>query len=165
MTIEEKIAWAEDCLASHGALLLSDPKLGQLLEAFKGARAASHLEMQKAGIGEICHKCETQGGGSCCGAGIEQRYDQWILVANLLLGVSIPKSRWNRDSCLFLGPEGCVLLARHTICVDYLCKDLVNQVDPRCISRLREKEGKELELLFFICERINEVIKEGEQAR
>ncbi len=163
--IMKKIDHARDRFAACQDILLSDSKLLELLTAFKEARALSHAEMERCGVADICRKCETEAGGSCCGAGIENRYDQWILIANLLLGVSLPETRWKADSCYFLGPKGCILLARHTICVDYLCKDVINQVEPYRISWMREKEGQELEFLFFICERIKGLIKDCEQAR
>lgn len=158
-TIEDKVAWAKAQFARWQGLLLSDPTLTALLNAFKSAVSLSHTEMHEAGIADICRRCEKENGGSCCGAGIENRYDQWILIANLLLGVRLQEARWKQDSCLFLGPNGCTLIARHPICVNYLCKDITQQVAKEKIARMREKEGKELELLFFVCERIKWIIR------
>ena len=158
--IKEKIERAKKRFASCDRILLSDSKLLELLSSFKEARALSHAEMERAGITDICRRCETEAGGSCCGAGIEERYDQWILIANLLLGVTLPEARWKADSCYFLGPTGCTLAARHAICVNYLCKNITDQVNPQRITQMREKEGEELEVLFFVCERIKEIIKD-----
>jgi len=158
--IEEKVTWAESQLSSCKEAVLADPGLTELLQLFKGAKALSQSHMEGSGIVEICRRCEMEGGGSCCGAGIEDRYDEWLLLVNLLLGVKLPRQRWKDDSCFFLGPEGCKLAARHAICINYLCKEVIDQVDAEQIARLREKEGEELELLFFICERVRKIVKE-----
>jgi len=160
-TIEEKVNWAREQFALCQGLFFSDPKLLELVTAFRNAVGSSHTEMQEAGIAHICRRCETEAGGSCCGAGIEDRYDQWILIANLLLGVNLQEARWKQDSCFFLGPNGCTLVARHPICVNYLCKDVTEQVAQEKIIRMRQKEGEELELLFLICERIKRIVKSG----
>ncbi|RLB41903.1 MAG: hypothetical protein DRH12_07035 [Deltaproteobacteria bacterium] len=165
MTIEEKIAWAETQFVTSKAWFFSDTVLTGLLEKFRSARADCRFLMAEAGIIDICRRCE-QEEGSCCGAGIEDRYDKWILLANLLLGARLPRKRWKEDSCFFLGPWGCVLTARHAICVNYLCKNITDEVEPDKIALLREREGKELELLFFICERLRKIIrKRGQQGR
>ncbi|HDM10054.1 MAG TPA: hypothetical protein ENF92_06010 [Desulfobacteraceae bacterium] len=158
--IEERIAWAENQFSSCKELCFADSKLSELLRLFRGARTLSQSQMERCGIVEICRRCEMEGGGSCCGAGIEDRYDEWLLLVNLLLGVKLPRQRWKDDSCFFLGPEGCKLVARHAICINYLCKEVIDQVDAEQIARLREKEGEELELLFFICERVKKIVKE-----
>jgi len=159
-SIEEKITWAKARFSSCKRELISDAELAALLKVFKRARELSHQEMRRAGITRICHRCEVEDGGSCCGAGIEDHYDQWLLLTNLLLGVRLPKARWKDDSCFFLGSNGCMLMARHAICVNYLCKEISKQVDPLQVALMREKEGEELESLFFVCERIKKVIRD-----
>lgn len=113
--------------------------------------------MTKTGIPEICRKCEKDEGGSCCGAGLEDKYDRWLLLVNLLLGIKLPKNRYDTKSCFFLGEGGCLLKARHVICVNYLCKKITDQIDPHKISVLREKEGIELYALFILNERLKKI--------
>jgi hypothetical protein len=160
--IEAKIAWAEKCYDKIGDRLLRDDKIAELLVKSKEAIFASHKEMADVGVVNECKGCEEREGGSCCGAGLENRYGGVLLLINFLLGVKIPRDRPDPSSCSFLGKKGCLLPARHTICVDYLCKKITDRIDPQNqkIVALREKEGVELERLFFLYERIKEIINE-----
>jgi hypothetical protein len=158
--IEAKIAWAEKCYDKIGDRLLRDDKIAELLVKSKEAIFASHKEMADVGVVNECKGCEEREGGSCCGAGLENRYGGVLLLINFLLGVKIPRDRPDPSSCSFLGKKGCLLPARHTICVDYLCKKITDRIDPQKIVALREKEGVELERLFFLYERIKEIINE-----
>jgi hypothetical protein len=152
--IEKKIAWAEDLHSRLRHDLLQDPTLAQLLKDLRSAIQDSHHEMVRAGIVAACTDCEKRGGGSCCGAGLENHYSGLLLLINLLLDVRLPTKRLDPASCFFLGKEGCQLLARHVLCVNFLCKKITDHVDPDKIRCLREKEGVELELLFLLNERI-----------
>ena len=152
--IEVKVAWAEACWREKGDLLLEDRGIADLLGELKTAIHSSHDEMVESGIADECRNCEQMGGGSCCGAGLENHYTGTLLLINLLLDVSIPKQRNDASSCFFLGKRGCQLLARHVICINYLCKTIDSCIDPRKIAALREKEGIEVEALFLLNERI-----------
>jgi len=152
--VEEKIAWAEDCYERFGNQFFSDRTISDFTERLKRAVQTSRDEMTAAGIDAICRECEENEGGSCCGHGIENRYDGWLLFINLLLKVSLPKKRYDPQSCFFLGKEGCILLARHVICVNYLCKKLTDRIDPGTIKSLRQKEGDELNALFLLHENV-----------
>jgi hypothetical protein len=152
--IEEKIAWAENCYERFGSKFLTDRTIVDLLEKLKRAVRNSREEMTAAGIDDICSECERNEGGSCCGHGIENKYDGWLLLINLLLNVGLPKKRYDPKSCFFGGETGCVLLARHVICVNYICKKIADRVDPRKIKSLRKKEGEELNTLFLLHENV-----------
>ena len=73
--IEEKIAWAHWCYDEFGSSLLKDEKISELLVRVKNALRQSYRQMFKTGIVDICRKCELEEGGSCCGAGLENKYD------------------------------------------------------------------------------------------
>jgi len=151
-SVKEKIAWAETCYEEKGGLFLGDERCVILLSRLKEAVRASRTAMAVTGIADECKRCEEREGGSCCGAGLENKYDGTLLLINLLLGIQIPKQRSDPSSCLFLGSEGCLLIARQVICVNYLCKKLEHHIDPLKIAVLREKEGIELECLFLLHE-------------
>jgi len=158
-TLEEKIAWAEMCYEEKGGLFLRDERSKTLLSRLKGAVRASRTAMAVAGVEDECRTCEEREGGSCCGAGLENKYDGTLLLVNLLLGIQLPKQRSDPPSCLFLGPDGCLLIARQVICVNYLCKKIEDRINPSRIAVLREKEGVELECLFLLHERIKEKLR------
>ncbi len=148
--IEEKIAWAVEYYRQRGDRLRKDPRIDRLLTELQSALTASHQSMDKAGVVAACRDCEQLAGGSCCGAGIEDRYDPITLLINLLLGAQLPMSRQATDSCLFLGTEGCQLPARDVICVNYLCREVSAVIDPKRLTNLRAAEGRELETLFAL---------------
>ena len=161
-SVEEKIVWAEKCYEEKGGLFLRDERSATLLGRLKGAVRASRTAMAVAGITDECRRCEEREGGSFCGAGLENKYDGTLLLINLILGIQLPKQRSDPSSCLFLGPEGCLLIARQVICVNYLCKKIENRVNSSRIALLREKEGGELECLFFLKEHIKEKLRADE---
>ncbi len=157
--IEKKIAWGEYCYKKFADQILKDKTIADLLIKLKSAISASHKEMARTAIADICRECEENEGGSCCGAELENRYDGYILLINLLLGVGLPNERYDSKSCFFLGESGCLLQARHVICVNYLCKKVTDRIDPHKIIALREKEGEELDFLFRLNERIKKILE------
>ena len=157
--IAEKITWAEYYFKNYQGQILEDKTIGEHLDGLKNAIQASHKEMGKAGILDICKECDKNEGGSCCGAGLENKYDGWLLLINLLLKLRLPKERHGMESCFFLGEGGCILKARHVICVNYLCKNITDQIDPHGLKALREKEGDELSILFLLHERLKRVLR------
>ncbi len=156
--IEKKIRWAEECFQARRDQLLKDSILADLLERFTKAVNSSRKAMKETGIERTCRLCEEKEGGSCCGAGLEDHYSGSLLLINLLLAKRLPKARYDPRGCLFLTATGCSLLARHVICVNYLCKKITDRIDPEKIADLREKEGIELEILFHLNERIKTVL-------
>jgi hypothetical protein len=157
--IDAKIAWAETRHREVMDELLRDREIAELLDELRGAIHASHKEMAEAGVENECRNCEERDGGPCCGAGLENRYDAPLLLINLLLGVKLPREVYDPSSCFFLGAQGCLLLARHVICVNYLCKKITDHIDAEKIAALREKEGVELERLFHLHERIKKKMR------
>jgi hypothetical protein len=153
-SIEAKVAWAESCHQQFRRDLLDYPDLRGLLERTKHAIGASRLQMLETGIVELCTECDQVEGGSCCGAGIENRYDGVLLLINCLLDVKMPHARKDPGSCFFLGDQGCLLQARHVICVNYVCGKITGRIPPTTLNALREKEGEELELIFLLHEQI-----------
>ncbi len=114
--------------------------------------------MRAFGVARACKRCEEQEGGSCCGAGIENRYDPLQLLINLLLGVSLPVRRRFRDSCHFLEPDGCSLKARHVLCVNYLCTRLQQSLSVDERSTLQAILGEELDTGFILHEALRKTL-------
>jgi hypothetical protein len=158
--IEKKIAWAEDCNRKLRENLLSDKTVFDLLGRLRSAIQASHKAIKDSGILPLCMECDQDEGGSCCGAGLEDRYDGWLLLINLLLDVRLPKERRDSKSCIFLEKTGCLLQARHVICVNYVCKKITDRINPLKINVLREKEGEELNLLFLLNEQFKRALRD-----
>jgi hypothetical protein len=159
-SIHEKIAWARDCYKHAGDRLNEDPGIADLLNRLRKAISDSRDAMALSGIVAECMQCERHEGGSCCGADLENKYSGTLLLINLLLGKELPSGRTAPSNCYFLGEEGCRLLARHVICVNYICRKITDRIDPEDIATLREAEGRELALLFLLNERIKKHLRE-----
>ncbi|MEJ2586392.1 MAG: hypothetical protein P8165_02180 [Deltaproteobacteria bacterium] len=158
--IREKIAWAQACRERFGERLLEDRRVSAQLNALRAASKACAAEMTRSGVRDMCRTCEADEGGSCCGAGLEDRYDGWLLLINCLLGVDLPSRRRFEKSCFFLGENGCRLLARHVICINYVCKKITDALPPSSMHPLREKEGEEIHALFLLNETIKRLLRE-----
>jgi hypothetical protein len=156
--IEERIVWAGQCCTQVKDRLLGDPEVSSLLERLHRAIRDSRCKMAELGIGGLCKACEEEEGGSCCGAGLEKHFSGTLLLINFLLGVNIPTRRMDPASCFFLSRNGCRLLARHVICVNYLCAKITARIPAFEIACLRELEGAELDLLFVLHERVKTMV-------
>ncbi|MFO7967069.1 MAG: hypothetical protein R6U44_05675 [Archaeoglobaceae archaeon] len=152
-TIEQKIEWAEDIYARFGHKLLEDKQVQDLLKRLEENIEATYLCMDETGVSEECALC-AQRTGSCCGKGIEDKCDKVTLLINLLMGVELPNERELEDGCFFQGPNGCKLLAREVICINYLCVPIHQKVGQEDLIRLQEVGGEEMDTLFALGNRI-----------
>ena len=157
--VKERIAWAESCFQMAGVLFSKDEKVAALLSQFKSAVKASRQKMDKIGVVALCRECDQEEGGSCCGKGLESRYDAWLLLINRLLGVDLPRERHQAAGCFFLGEKGCLLMARHVICINYMCKKISNNIQPSILNDLQEVEGVEINCLFMLNEWVKRVFR------
>jgi hypothetical protein len=157
--IEDKMAWAKATFLGERNRLLADRNLVELLEALKAAIHRSHENMLRTGVVDLCRHCEEKEGGSCCGAGLEKHFSGMLLLMNLLLGVTLPQEREEPSSCFFLSPTGCRLLARHVLCINYVCNKITSRIKPDQLASLREAEGGEILLLFQVNEKLKKLVK------
>jgi hypothetical protein len=158
--ILDKIYWAEDRYHRYRNRLLGDPLVADLLERVRSAVSAADGVRAAAGIERMCAECETQEGGSCCGVGLEDKYDACLLLINRLLGVDLPHSREDTYSCWFLSERGCRLQARHVICVNYVCEKIEKGVKSGRMQKIREKEGAELAGIFRLHQRVTGLLQD-----
>jgi hypothetical protein len=157
--VEAKTAWAKACFDRERSRFLEDQGLVELLEALKNAVYWSRQQMLRTGIVDCCRDCEEKEGGSCCGSGLEKHYSGILLLINLLLGVTLPQQREEPSSCFFLSSTGCRLLARHVLCINYVCTKITSRIKPDQLAALREAEGEEILLLFQVNETLKKLLK------
>lgn len=154
MKIEEKIRIAQAMYRDRGEELKNAPAVsGRLEELAECAKESGRMSVA-SGVSEACRRCDEMEGGSCCGAGIENRYTPEMLLINLLLGVDLPDSRHSEKSCWFLGERGCLLAARDVLCINYLCTRLQREIPMENLIRLQETNGREMEVLFALHDRL-----------
>jgi hypothetical protein len=159
-TIHEKIEQAYNLLEICGSSLAEDPLIRALLKKLRDCIENTTQSMLNLGVVAECKNCEEKEGGSCCGVGIENKYDVVLLLTNLLLGGSLQNQEPIGNSCYFLGKNGCKLTARHVLCVNYICNKLQNKLTGDDLIALQTCAGEELDTLFLL----NEAIKQQMRA-
>ena len=158
-TIQEKIEQAQDLFESCGDSLRENPSIRTLLNKLQECIENTKDSMLKLGVVAECKHCEEQEGGSCCGTGIENKYDVELLLVNLLLEASLRNQQPSQNSCYFLGEKGCKLTARHVLCVNYMCQKLQKKLAREQLISLQTCAGEELDTLFILHEAIKKKIR------
>ncbi len=157
--ILKKIECAETIFGAYGRELLSDKKIKSLLDVYRQAIRQSWLQMEETGVVAECTDCATKGGASCCAKGIEDHFDATLLLINLLMGCELPSSRWDKTGCWFLGERGCRLIARHVICINYICRRLYNRIGEKGLQVVQVKMVEETDAGFFLEEAIKKWLR------
>ena len=141
----ETIARARSIWDEHGGAIMSQPGIPEHVDELRAAIRSNRALMKRLQVVRCCSRCASEKpGGGCCGATIENWYDHYILVMNLMLGAEIPDERINEESCIFLGPTGCSLMARFHFCINYLCQDIKNSLSQRQLEELCASNGHEI---------------------
>ena len=153
-TIQQKIAQAHKQLEVCGSWLKEDPLIQTLLRKLRTCIENTNRSMFTLGVAAECKNCEEKEGGSCCGAGIENKYDTVLLLINLLLDCSVQNHEPLGNSCYFLGKNGCKLTAREVLCVNYICDKLQKKLTREELLALQTCAGEELDTLFILHEAI-----------
>ncbi len=152
--IESKIRWAQELYDAYGNRLLSDSRLSALLRTYQRAIEETWQVMVETGVVAECTDCAVKDGGSCCGAGIEDKFDTVSLLVNLLMGSPLPRERMDPTGCFFLGERGCTIQARQVICINYICRRLEARIDPSGLQRLHRMIAQEADAAFVVEEYI-----------
>lgn len=160
-SIEERIEAARELFSRHGTALMEDPGVRSMIRELGKRLEASRRVMHELGVDALCRECDEKEGGSCCGRGIEDRYRPGLLLLNLAMGASLPEEHLREDSCFFLGDAGCVLSARHVLCVNYLCKKIEEELTLDELIRLQRTTGEEMEATFLLHEAAKRLIRSG----
>ena len=158
-TIQEKIEQAQDLFETCGDSLRQNPSIRTLLNKLQECIENTKDSMLNLGVVAECKHCEEQEGGSCCGTGIENKYDVELLLVNLLLEASLRNQQPSQNSCYFLGEKGCKLTARHVLCVNYMCQKLQKKLAREQLISLQTCAGEELDTLFILHEAIKKHIR------
>jgi hypothetical protein len=139
-----EIRRANELFAAHGRMLLADPEISALLRAYRAQIDKTGAAMAEAGVVSRCADCAGADHISCCFDGAEYWFDHRLLLINLLMGAELPRQRAVEGQCLFVGPQGCRLVARFAICINFFCPDLRAYLGPDTLTRLRKQGGDEV---------------------
>jgi hypothetical protein len=159
-SIEQKIESAQNLHTVWGDELRRDPSIGNLLEKLEKNIERSREAMLSLGIVEACKRCDEEEGGSCCGAGLENKFDRFLLLINLLLGVSLPEYHSRPDSCYLLAARGCMLKVRLVLCVDFLCPKILGVLTSDELLRLQLISGDELVTGFMLYDAVKRFFRQ-----
>ena len=160
LSIQKKIELARSLYTILENSLRQDPAIEALLHRLRSHIETTGKTMLDLGVVSECRRCEEEEGGSCCGEGIENRYDVELLLINLLLGVVLPSRAQCENSCYLLGRNGCSIMVRHTLCVNYICSKLQNKLPRDELIRVQTCAGDELDTGFLLHETIKKRIRE-----
>lgn len=142
--IHGEIARARALHEQWGTRLMADPTVLDLLGKYRAAIEMTSETMKEMGIGRACASCAAKPHGSCCFPEIEEGFDHVLLLINLLSGYSVPNAGEVPGSCIFLGEQGCRLLARTYYCVHFLCPGLREMLGPTAVEALLRLVGREI---------------------
>ena len=159
-SIEAKLYNTQQIFETAGEELAGCQGIVELLGRYRSAVRDSWQAMEVHGVVRECTDCAVNGGGSCCGCGIEDKFDVVLLVINMLLDAGLPQHRQDPSGCWFLGEKGCCLVARHVICINYMCRRLYENLDKQGIHAVQQAMGRETDLLFMLEERIKACFKD-----
>ncbi|UCG11586.1 MAG: hypothetical protein JSU72_13765 [Deltaproteobacteria bacterium] len=157
--IQHKIKLARKLHIKWEVAIRQDPDINSLLRKLKRFIKISQQAMHAFGVADACKRCDEEEGGSCCGAGLENKFDVLLLLMNLLLGVSLPNDRLRPGSCYLLTETGCMLKVRLVLCVDFLCPKIVNALTHDQLIKLQTVSGDELVTSFILYDAIKKFIR------
>jgi len=161
LPIQRKIQVAHELLVRWGPVLREDRHIESLLEQLEQDLESTRETMADLAVVAACADCDQEEGKSCCaqGRGFEDKFDPYLLLINLLLGVSLPErpARW--DGCHFLTWTGCCLKVRLFLCVDFLCPAVLNRLAHKELVRLQTVSGHELTTGFLVYDAIKRIIR------
>jgi hypothetical protein len=150
---------ARELYEKWGDALSKNPEIANFLAELKRNKEASIRTMLDLDIIATCKHCDEKEGGSCCGAGLENKFDVYLLLINLLLGVSLPDYHLRPDSCYLLTESGCMLKVRLVLCVDFLCQKILNTLTRDELIRLQTISGDELITGFKLYDAIKQFMR------
>ena len=160
-SIQDKIKLAQDLYTLWGDALRKQSHINKLLADLDGCLRVSRRSMLEFKIIEICKSCDEEEGGSCCGAGMENKIDSLLLLMNLLLGGSLPEHHLRTGSCYLLGDSGCVLKVRLVLCVDFLCDKILTVLKAEELLSLQKISGEELVTGFRLYDALKKFLRQG----
>ena len=142
--MKTEIQKAKEIFDRYGKQIMRDDACTNLLATYRKAIENTWSVMQDLDIIETCSSCSQKWKGGCCFGCVEEWYDDVLLFINILMGAEMPESTPMPDCCLFVGPKGCTLLARHSFCINYLCKGLKDSISQSDQKRLSIISGREI---------------------
>ncbi len=135
----------------------------ELLDRYCQTIAQTGQKMHYLGVAAACQHCAINVGDSCCFPGVENNYDKILLLINFLVGYPPPELAEIKGKCLFVGKQGCKLLARHYYCQRFLCDDLKAELGAEAVQNLNETVAQELAVGWEVEQALRQWLKKVEE--
>ena len=135
---QEKLSQARILLAYLGQPNLLDPGLRAQIELLRSDCLALARKMTAMDLGRLCSHCAARPGGGCCSAYMADNTDSILILINLLLGMEIAQREPADCDCCFLGPSGCLFMAKPIFCLNYNCTHIVNDAGADALAQLEQ---------------------------
>ncbi len=162
LSIQDKIKLAQNLNLLWKDTLRKQSHINTLLEDLERCIRISRESMLEFRIVEICKRCDQEEGGSCCGAGMENKFDTFLLLMNLLLGVTLPEQHLRAGSCYLLTDKGCMLKVRLVLCVDFLCDKILDGLSVQDLRSLQKISGEELIIGFRLYDAVKKFMRQAQ---
>ncbi len=159
--VRESVA-ARRLFGRFATALGHEATFAELLGRYGQTIAQTGKLMQCLGVATACEHCALIAGGSCCFPGVENNYGTILLLVNFLLGHPPPETAEIQGQCLFVGKQGCKLLARHYYCQRFLCDDLKAKMGAEAVQRLTATVALELAVGWEVEETLRQWLKSAE---
>ncbi len=127
----------------HGPALTSHPRIPGLLAQYQKDIDLTARRTVSLGVPAFCIACAKRD-CVCCFKGVEQRYDEYLLLTNLMLG---DRGAWAAQAgatCFYCGAAGCTLAAKHSFCLNFYCADIKRGLGVAGMDVLMRQVGQEL---------------------
>ncbi len=142
----EKVCLAQEIFENYGEYFLRLKDFVELLKKYEKAIEISNKRMDEFKSFSECHVCTVLEGKGCCKAGLENEATVAIILLNFLLKKELPKEREVPGRCFFVGPVGCKLFARPSLCREFFCRRLLDTFKQEEYVSITQAVAEELTL-------------------
>ena len=129
-TPKEKLEQARALLAVVQRNQCIDAGLQAELAALRKSCEQLNQQMEQMEMGALCTACAKRPNGGCCSAYMADNTDSIQILINLLLEKDIDQRLPEDNECCFLGPRGCLFMAKPIFCLNYNCTHIVQGAAP-----------------------------------
>jgi len=154
---EQAMETARVLWEAHAESIRRDEDLTAAVARLAAAGRRLNACMRAARMDKICRLCGEQTGGGCCSASVARQVDQWLLLANRLLGCEPTPRCEDFTTCCFLGTHGCSLAVKPMLCVQYDCHALLCSMDMQRLAQVRDARQALLDAWLAVASRLEQV--------
>ncbi len=154
---EQAMQTASVLWEAHAASIRRDDRLHAAVDRLAAANQRLSACMRAARMDKICRLCGEQSSGGCCSASVARQVDEWLLLANRLLGCEPTPQQQDFTTCCFLGAHGCLLAVKPMLCLQYDCRALLSSMDLRRLAEVQDARQSLLDAWLAVACRLGQI--------